>query len=497
MNILKRKLYWISFLTLSICTVLALYYYYLSKYGVDDWDNNIKPYSQFERYDENLKNSFLSSNENNYVERYRDLFKYFMKGYLEYKSEEGALVYYPGENSSRGAKINALEGFARFFPLAASYMMSTNDVPINIDGKKINLSILFKNAIVNGTDPNGKEYWGDIGNRDQRLVEAADVALGLWLSRDHIWKKFNEQEKQQLFNWLMQAEGKLFTDNNWNLFPITIFKVMEGLGANIPKNIKYSETLYQKYKSNTYKGKGWFFDAPCGYDYYNGWAIHYSLFWLNQIDPNFDPEFIKKSNIEFVDFYKHLFSSKGFPFMGRSVCYRVAAPAPIVAGSILSPEIIPPGLALNALDSTWKYFIENNAIKEGRVTQGFFEDDLSLLDGYSGAGSCLWSLRSLVIAFYADSKISLFESKREPLPIEVSDYEITNDIIDWKISGIKKTQKIILEVKNNDLDTVYPISKYGLKNELLELIFRYPNRPNNHKALYENRFYSNQNLLFE
>ena len=79
----------------------------------------------------------------------------------------------------------------------------------------------------------------------------------------------------------------------------------------------------------------------------------------------------------------------------------------------------------------------------------------------------------------------------------MSDYEITNDIIDWKISGIKKTQKIILEVKNNDLDTVYPISKYGLKNELLELIFRYPNRPNNHKALYENRFYSNQNLLFE
>src|SRR5690606_2785539 len=114
-----------------------------------------------------------------------------------------------------------------------------------------------------------------------------------------------------------------------------------------------------------------------------GWAIHYSLFWLTQIDPNFDPDFIKKSNIEFVDFYKHLFSRNGFPMMGRSVCYRAAAPAPIVAGAILSPEIISPGLALNAIDASWKYFIENNALKAGKVTQGFFKEDLSLLDGYS------------------------------------------------------------------------------------------------------------------
>ncbi|WP_169514447.1 DUF2264 domain-containing protein [Gelidibacter mesophilus] len=437
------------------------------------------------------------SNNNNYSERYEALFKYFFKGYLEYQSNDGALVFYPGENSWYGARMNALEGFARFFPLAASYMSSTNDLSVNIEGNNYKLSSLFKNAVVSGTNPSHPEYWGKIGDKDQRMVEAADVALGLWLSRDYVWEKFNREEKKQLFNWFIEAEGKQFVDNNWNLFPIMIFKVMEGLGANIPDNIEYSVGLYERYKSNTYKGKGWFFDAPSGFDYYNGWAIHYSLFWLNQIDPDFDPGFIRDSNREFVEFYKYLFSRNGFPMMGRSVCYRAAAPAPIVAGAILSPEVIPPGLALNALDSTWKYFIENNAIKQGKVTQGFFEDDLSLLDGYSGAGSCLWSLRSLIVSFYADSKISLFESNSQPLPIDISDYQVSNKTIGWTIMGNKDAGTIELEIDNNDLDTIYPLIKYGVKNELKELILRRPSRPNNHKALYENRFYSNENLLFQ
>src|SRR5690606_38065427 len=142
---------------------------------------------------------------------------YFFKGFLAYKSNEGALVYYPGENSSRGPRINALEGFARFFPMAASYISSTQDVPLIIDGKKYKLSDIFKKAIVNGTDPNGKEYWGDIDNRDQRLVEAADIALGLWLSRDYIWSEFTAEEQQQVFNWFLHAKDKQFVDNNWNL----------------------------------------------------------------------------------------------------------------------------------------------------------------------------------------------------------------------------------------------------------------------------------------
>ena len=501
MKFFSKKVFRISIITLSICLAGVTYYFYdnyISDYVAEGWDTNIPPYLESEREDEKLKEFFLNkNNKTNYEERYQFLFKYFLKGYLEYQSEGGALVYYPGENSSRGAEMNALEGFARFFPLAASYMFSTYNAPIDMDGKVLTLSFLFKKAIIHGTDPNHKEYWGDIEDRDQRLVEAADVALGLWLSRDYVWETFDPLEKRQVFNWLMTAEDKRFVDNNWNLFPITIFKVLEALGNDIPENVMQSEELYKKYKSHAYKGAGWFYDEPSGYDYYNAWAIHYSLFWLNEIDPNFDPDFIKSSNEEFVEFYKYLFSGEGFPMMGRSVCYRVAAPAPIIAGAVLSPDIIPTGLALNALDSTWKYFILNDGIKDGKVTQGFFKDDLSLLDSYSGAGSCLWSLRSLIVAFYANNKISLFKSEIHPFPIDISSYEKTNDVIEWTISGNKETQKIVLEIEKDRKDTIYPIIKYGLLNKIKEFIFRRPARPNNHKALYENKYYTNENLLFK
>src|SRR5690606_28227203 len=124
----------------------------------------------------------------------------------------------------------------------------------------------------------------------------------------------------------------------------------------------YINKLYQTYKNQHYIGEGWFDDPPKGIDYYNAWSIHYSLFWLDQIDPTFDRDFIRKSHSEFIKFYKFFFSENGFPIMGRSVCYRLAAPAPIVTSSLIAASEIPKGLALRILDATWIHFVEHNSL---------------------------------------------------------------------------------------------------------------------------------------
>jgi hypothetical protein len=405
---------------------------------VAGWSRYIRPFDGYKQIDAKIKETFLANNSNLTFSRYKALFEYFTLGFIKYRSLHGALVYYPGAGSEHGAKVDALEGFARFFPLAATWLSSGYGNILDINGEVIDLIQLLHQSMVAGTDIQNPEYWGKIRRRDQRIVEAADIALGLWISREYLWPTFSHQERQAIVTWLEQVIDQKVYDNNWLLFPIITLKSLQGLGISNQKYDQVIKEKYQQYKQY-YIGEGWFYDPPKGVDYYNAWAIHYSLFWLDQIDSQFDPDFIRTTHQEFLKFYRYFFSSNGFPVMGRSICYRMAAVAPMLTGTLLAPKVVSPNLAYRALDLTWRFFVKQNALQYGTVTQGYCCSDLSTLDIYSGASSCLWSLRSLIAAFYIDKFIPIWNLSPEKLPIEVSDYSLTNQSIGWIIKGKHST----------------------------------------------------------
>ena len=495
-KISNRNLF--KLLILSAFLLLGLFFLYIKTRikPVEGWDVRISILKEQKTKDQHIKDYFLASrNQHSNFERYNHLFNYFVDGYLSYKTTSGALTYYTGEISTRGRKINALEGFARFFPLASVWFSTGKDY-LTVDNKNINLKEIIREAILSGTDPNNPDYWGTIQNKDQRIVEAADIALGLWLSKDQIWVTYSDNEKYQVIDWLSQALDREIDDNNWNLFPITIYKVMESLGFKDYTISDKINALYHRYKKKHYLGSGWFDDPPKGIDYYNAWSIHYSLFWIDQIDPEYDHTFIKNSHAEFLSFYKYFFGEKGFPIMGRSVCYRLAAPGPMLSGALLVPEEISPGLAFRSFDLTWRHFIANGALENGKVTQGIYRDDLSLLDSYSGAGSCLWSLRSFIIAIYVNQHVPLWNADEEKLPVEVADYSLENPTIGWLIQGNQGTGNITLKILANKSHNRISLKQYSLKNQLKEIFFQRPFRPKNQDMLYKNHTYSTQDLPY-
>src|SRR5262249_829626 len=129
-----------------------------------------------------------------------------------------------------------------------------------------------------------------------------------------------------------------------------------------------------------YRGDGWFSDGPGDvFDYYNAWGIHYQLFWLEQIDPSWDKPFIAEASREFLETYRYLLSPAGFPIMGRSVCYRMAAPVPLVLAQI-EQDHIEAGEARRAMDATWQYFLRHNGAHDGNITQGYCGSDARVLD---------------------------------------------------------------------------------------------------------------------
>ncbi len=81
-------------------------------------------------------------------------------------------------------------------------------------------------------------------------------------------------------------------------------------------------------------------------------GIHYQFYWINQIDPQWDQEFITTARGQYVASYQYLIGVNGFPIWGRSVCYRMAAAAPLVYGSGEGDGDLSPSVGRRALDVT-------------------------------------------------------------------------------------------------------------------------------------------------
>ncbi len=422
--------------------------------------------------------------------KYHLLFSYFMTGFLLYKSKNPSLVIYPGAPSSHGPHIDAMEGFSRMLPLIASWISSGRGHRIQtLTGETVDLEEVVITGLLSGTDPNSSGYWGAFSDKDQKICEAADIALSIWMMRHTVWPKLEIAQKQRIMSWLLSINGKEVSDNNWHLFPVLINEVAMALGYD--HDSPGVQAHYSRFKS-FYRGDGWFSDGPQNiYDYYNAWGIHYSLFWINRINPEFDPTFIRESLKKFLQNYVYLLSPQGLPILGRSICYRMAASAPLIAAHLQDSDLVDGGLARRAFDSTWNYFIRKGAVCQGKVTQGYCQEDLRFMDHYIGPASCLWALRSLILAFQCPENSSFWTAPARSLPVERGDYKVTIPSIRWTIQGIKATKEITINTGRSG-QGVYQINNYTIKQKLAELIDGKSRRPSNKYLKYKLGQYSSR-----
>jgi hypothetical protein len=424
---------------------------------------------------------------------YELLTSYFFEGWAAYRTPKAERAHYPGLPSGSGRRSDGLEGYARMFPLAAAWLASGRAPQIETATGPLDLAEVFTRGLVTGTDPASPDYWGPITDFSQTLVESADIALGLWLARKEVWAKLSPAEQQQVVSWLMQALGSQPYDGNWQLFPMLVHRALNALGADVSRFDARMQTNWEIFRS-LYRGQGWFSDPPHGLDDYNAWSVHYALFWLQRIDPGFESAFISQAQGEFARFYVKLFGPQGHPQRGRSSCYRMATPAPLLASLATAPGAITRGQAMRALDLTWSWFIGHGALAAGSVTAGLCGADPALQANYSGPASCLWSLRPLVMVYVLDRELGLLESPREPLAVERGDFVIRHETTGWTISGRAATGAIDLSIEANppgDGPEDGPVLKpYGLSTQLAEALVQAPRRPDNTDALYRRRHYT-------
>lgn len=424
---------------------------------------------------------------------YAEAFRYLLTSFADRARPEGAAVDQPGAPSVNGRESDALEGFSRLAPVAAAWVAGGRPTHIaDLRGRDFDIVGFLHRGLVAGTMKGGPGYWGRVTDMNQRIVEAADIARALWIARDFLLPRLTPEERGRLFAWLRRAGSLRTPDNNWHLYPVIINQVLRSLGGDWDE--RATEGNFDRFWT-FYRGQGWFEDGGNAWavDWYNAWAIHYELFWLTRIAPGWNADRIADAEREFLKTFPFLIGPKGIPIMGRSICYRLAAPAPLVAAGVGGPgsEEVSPGMARRALDDVWRYFVANGAFSDGVVTQGYCGADLRILDVYSGPSSCLWSLRAVTIAFLAGPRDPFWTAPERPLPVERASYEVSIPALGWRIDGDASTGAI--KVTRAASATAVPLEPFSPLRRLASLVFRRPFRPDNHAAKYLRPSYSSAN----
>jgi hypothetical protein len=420
---------------------------------------------------------------------YESLVGYLIEGFLTYATPSRALAKYPGLPAGGARKAEELEGFSRIAPLLGVWLEHADGTRLSLpSGQEVDAAAILKSGVLAGTDPNHSDYWGDITDRDQRIAEAADIGLALWLSRATVWETLTDAERRQIAAWLVQVNGKKIADNNWHLFTAQVNVALRVLGA------EHDAAAIDRHLARTlqfYRGDGWFTDGPGGpVDYYNAWGFYYHIGWIHRMDPSLLRETVDEALPIFAADLLHLLGPNGMPVYGRSVCYRMAVAAPLVFASTLHPESVKPTQARRALDVTWDFFLEHGAVREGRVTQGYCGDDAAILDNYSGAASCLWSLRSLIAALDVAPDAAFWTQPAEPLPVEQGDFTRSIAKGTWEVRGNARAGEVTIVNPTPLPDTQTQLEPYGFVQRALSAVRGVPRRPHNEAAKYERAEYS-------
>ena len=422
---------------------------------------------------------------------YAGLFSYFVEGFVTYRDSGGAGAAYPGwpmgEGAVRDRSLARLEGFSRIAPLLAGWLHGGREAHISLSsGAAVDVRDLLRTGILHGTDPRSPDYWGVID--PSRIVEAADIALALWLSRAAVWADFSPAERQQVAGWLYGVNGKQTVDNNWHLFVVQVNVVLQDLG--MPADLEEAQRRYARFKS-FYAGEGWFRDGPAGHvDYYNAWGMHYPLYWIREISPQWDHEFLVGALAAFAAKYKYFFGPNGIPAMGRSICYRAAAPVPLLMAAQDDTGSVSAGEARRAMDLTWSFLVRNGAVVDGTMTQGYCGAEPRILDSYSGPASCLWSLRSLVAAFSLPSDAALWQTTGEPLPVERGDFSLAIPAIGWHVVGDAAHGDVTILIDANRGNAAVHLQDYPWFRRISDAMLCRSRRPENEAAKYAAESYS-------
>ncbi|AIQ48531.1 hypothetical protein R70723_23395 [Paenibacillus sp. FSL R7-0273] len=327
-------------------------------------------------------------------------------------------LYSPGGARLRAGRTGAsypsavaeMEGFSRVL---------WGLVPLLMGGGSSPLLDTVLDGIRHGTDPAHDEYWGDVADYDQRLVEMAVFGFALAAVPEKIWTPLAPKEQKQLYSWLNQINAHPCYDCNWLFFNVLVNAGFKKLKLTYDEG--QLETNLQRMDA-FYLDEGWYSDGVNGHsDYYVPFAIHYyGLLYaklMEQEDPERSALFKERARL-FAPAFISWFAPDGsaLPY-GRSLAYRFAQSAFWSAYAYAEvegdfPAGVVKGLVLRNL--RW-WFSQEIVDRDGVLTIGYTYPNLVMAENYNAPGSPYWALKTFLPLAFSEEH-PFWKAEELPLP---------------------------------------------------------------------------------
>ncbi len=347
-----------------------------------------------------------------------ELFLRTIRPLKPFYSEHHAFLHVGNTGVHYGEKSARMEGFARImWGLGPLWSADNTGLPGELQTEIAEWLGLYKDGLVHGTTPEDEEYWADIFDCDQKMVEVAAIVFSIAINQKALWEDFSDTERENLYRWLNQINDNDMPKNNWRYFRILTNMTFRLLGlAWNEERMKEDFGLIESF----YIGDGWYFDGqPTQIDYYVAFAIHYyGLIYaklMEEVDPEKSRVLKERSTLFFPDFV-YWFANNGeeIPF-GRSLTYRYAHSSTFAAMAYAELDVdygVLKNLVLRNLESWMKRPIFDNA---GVLTIGYGYPNIFMSENYNGCGSPYWCNKVfLILGLNEDHRFWTAEEKEYP-----------------------------------------------------------------------------------
>ncbi|GJN76646.1 hypothetical protein PLIIFM63780_000132 [Purpureocillium lilacinum] len=375
----------------------------------------------------------------------------FLHPLVPYFSKYHARVKIPVNSAAHFDDLAAqLEGYAR--PLwVVGALLSDPGVAQGI-GARDSLLQPWIDGLQHGVDPSSPEFWGDIIDMDQRMVEAEIISFALLAAPAAFYDPLSDDCKKHLANWLYGLNGKQMPENNWRWF-----RVMSNL-ALIMVCGRPREELWPLMEKDFQTldsfdiGDGWSADGPwrpvtenpedegsgssAAYgrhaDYYSGsFAIQFSQQLYSKLAADLDPgraaQYRERAR-QFSRTFWRFFGcdGAGIPY-GRSLTYRFAMSGFYAAFAFAglcddNDPLTSHGFVKGMLLRNLRWWANNSEYifwPDGTLNIGFMYPNMYMAEPYNSPQSPYWALKSLIVAALP-AEHAFWAAEELPHPLKAS-----------------------------------------------------------------------------
>jgi hypothetical protein len=355
--------------------------------------------------------SHVSTNPIQTREDVCDLLKQICNPLKPYYSKGYARLKLGNTSASYSDSVAEMEGFSRVLWGLVPFLAGSDE--------EYDIWEMHFQGIINGTNPHHEEYWGEIDQYDQRIVEMAVFGLALILIPEKVWEPLSEEEKSNVSQWLSQINQFKVWDCNWLFFPVLVNLGFKSVGSPYDQE-KVAENLERI--DQFYLNNGWYSDGIKGHsDYYVPFAIYYYGLIYAKVMEHEDPNRSKKYKTRAEEFAKEFiswFSADGssLPY-GRSLTYRFAQSAFWSAAVFADITPYSLGVMKGLILRNLRWWFEKPIFDDnGILTIGYAYPNLLMAENYNSPGSPYWALKTF-LPLVLKKDHPFWKAKEEPLPM--------------------------------------------------------------------------------